>query len=697
MIKITLATNGERLEVIDRPIVACGDQNSVQLEVAFCGAWDGYAKTAVFYCGHDTSTVYEMVLDTDNCCMIPAEVLASACDLYIGLRGVKGDGSVLTSEVLSYTVKPGAPGGTETPEDPTPTVYEQIMAQLEETNANYNAVSEQVSAMSGEVQPITRGGTDATSLAAAQENLGIKANSNRITEAMTAINKIASDLNTQKSRIDQFTSLAAGSTTGDAELLDIRVGADGTTYSTAGDAVRGQVGDLRSALEDYNALPFNNWNKQNTTWNGVTFSWVDDVCSVSGTATADSYINLYNGELPNADRFNININSSSEDIFVRVYFMGGSTENYISTNKSCSVSIPDGYSSMIVRLTVFKGVTVDGTISVNLFNCNTSNNTSALIPYIYPNTGLDCTDVIEKALLDFGCVYLDKGEYIITDLQMPDNTRLTGKGKATKLLVSDYNHHAIICGSGCTIDNVEIVGKYTSYESEIGSGSGIYIEGNQDAAPYVYNTKILNVTIHGFAQAGIYAYNTGLWCANSLSVVNCEIYWCHAGIFTSQYSEFGRFTNIICRNNYIGCLNNGGNNVFVCCTLSNNTVGFYIKDVNAEHNGSHGSCIGCQINHSGGDTGNAIILKNILHGFVFSACQIWYGKIYSENTGDYVGKPITFNACEFGGGAPTITAWSRVLLNGCTFMATPTLGGWADNRGITVANCYDAEMNAITK
>ena len=77
---------------------------------------------------------------------------------------------------------------------------------------------------------------------------------NKIDQTNTSLDENKTELKVVNSRVNNFTTLPEGSTTGDAELMDGRVGADGKVYRNIGNAIREQIKEHDVLDKPYNVL-----------------------------------------------------------------------------------------------------------------------------------------------------------------------------------------------------------------------------------------------------------------------------------------------------------------------------------------------------------------------------------------------------------------------------------------------------------
>lgn len=125
---IAIKCTDQRLETIEAPVVASGGFNENKVHFDFCPLWDSFTKTATFYV--KKNHVYTAEVDSDDTCIIPHEVTANPGNIFFGVFGVKHDGTTRTSEVIKYKIVQGAITKDAKPSDPTPDIYEQILARL---------------------------------------------------------------------------------------------------------------------------------------------------------------------------------------------------------------------------------------------------------------------------------------------------------------------------------------------------------------------------------------------------------------------------------------------------------------------------------------------------------------------------------------------------------------------------------------
>lgn len=313
------------------------------------------------------------------------------------------------------------------------------------------------------------------------------------------------------------------------------------------------------------------------------------------------------------------------------------------------------------------------------------------------------TGHITTALARNGFVQLGAGDYWIESLDMPEFSRITGVGTATRLICKSAGTlYAIRMRRGCSIDNLTLVGPQgEEYQAMNGDGTiseehGIYMYEplGQGVQPLMkYRAKISNVTIAGFAGGAICFDATGGAGDNSASVVNVYAHNCTVGLYMPTQTEYHRVTNFKAGGCYYGAIVNGGNNVFTNCGFVSCTQA--LKMSNAT-NDSHGSFVGCTFNHSGENTGKAIELTNLGSGEMFVGCQIFYGSVHVTNC-----HGIMFDACNFGNTTPiTVTGGRLVMFTNCVSVGASQTPVTVTNNTLTkLINCYSrggTEWEAIT-
>lgn len=308
--------------------------------------------------------------------------------------------------------------------------------------------------------------------------------------------------------------------------------------------------------------------------------------------------------------------------------------------------------------------------------------------YLAP-TG-DSTDVtasIASMLSTYGVCRLGKGNYFLKNLVMPEGTMLVGSGTATKIYMLSGDGCAIKMSDYSVIKDLMLIGG-TSMVTPSASvrnrhailWAGTYAENG--TAPH--KGLIDSVYIRDFEGGGITCQNTGYGNSNSINVTNCYIQRCDAGININYWSEFNRFTGIKSHDCYYGCVNNGGNNMFVNCDFSANKLAFLMDNENNQSpNNSHGSAVGCIFNHTDNNSGIGIKILNCDNGFVFSGCQIFFSQIDIEDS-----EGVVISNCNFGDSNCNITVkgGGTVLFIGNMHQAQPTKTISGDN--VHFVNCY---------
>ena len=218
------------------------------------------------------------------------------------------------------------------------------------------------------------------------------------------------EVDIERKRIDSFTKLKEGSTTGDAELIDARIGFDGVIYETLGSGIREQIRNVNSKLnvvgatKKYNNLFVEGEMLDISKFTGSNINKVDNGINVNSTASALILRNNDNFNIKEGIEYLLIVKCNSEsDVTVTAQMYNGS---YFSRN---NLNIKTGDNLLYISVTKLQDI--DKSVKLYFNSLSASNITFEhilIIPLIdisrdeaisyYNNNGFFTNDyLIEKS------------------------------------------------------------------------------------------------------------------------------------------------------------------------------------------------------------------------------------------------------------------------------------------------------------
>lgn len=433
-----------------------------------------------------------------------------------------------------------------------------------------------------------------------------------------------------------------------------------------GDAIDVVRNDLSHVYDNY----LEGLEGNNGTWSGVTFTWdkANKTVKAVGTATAQTFANLFIDHdnlisgLTAGDIFQLLITKSTT-LGMRIgFYVGDTTVGANTYFNNAIIKIPNNATGMYMRANVSSGVTVNDTMHYAIINST-------------------------KKYLK-----LSDKEYTLANIELPENMCVEGCGNNTLLTVTDNTAYGFKLVNGCIVKNLKLVG-YNGVDwtpnGTITNSHGITITTYGSSEAKRNRIKIEGLEICGFSGGAIHSVSTGVNYDNCSCITNCYLHNNNVGIYFPEKSEYNKCVNISSSRNHIGCVNNGGNNLFANCGFNGNVSGLIMDSTGiTDPNNSHGSFIGCNFNHTHafGDSTllYAIQLTGQDYGELFVGCTICEGHIKCI---DSVG--VVFNACNILANT-TLTAEDGGLIafNGCIFKAATFTNSITGNTIVKYNNCY---------